>query len=96
MKKGVRSVKYAPQEFRLEPLTDIDMLLMVEKGIRGEITQVVKCCAKANNKHMKDLKIPMKRAYVFSTWMQTTLWMVNGSKPTNTYIFMEEGKRLYL
>ena len=31
------------------------MLLIVEKVIRGEITQAIKCCAKANNKHMEDL-----------------------------------------
>ena len=34
------------------------MLLMVEKGIRGGITQAVKCYAKANNKYMNDLYNP--------------------------------------
>ena len=34
------------------------MLLIVEKGIRGGITQSVKCYAKANNKYMKDLYNP--------------------------------------
>ena len=62
-----REFKVCPGEFRLELLTDIDMLLMVEKGIRGGITQAVKRYAKANNKSMKDLYNPMKRACFFST-----------------------------
>ena len=34
------------------------MLLMVENGIRGGITQAVKRYAKSNNKYMKDLYNP--------------------------------------
>ena len=39
---------------KLDILTDIDMLLMVGKGIRGGICHAVRRYAKANNKYMKD------------------------------------------
>ena len=45
-------------EFRLELRTDIDMLLMLGKGVQAEITQTVKRYVKANNKYMKDLHNP--------------------------------------
>ena len=39
---------------KLELLTDYDMLLMVEEGIRGEICHSIHRHAKANNKYMKN------------------------------------------
>ena len=39
---------------KLELLTDLDMLLMFERGIRGGITQAVRKYTSANNKYMGD------------------------------------------
>ena len=41
-------------EVKLELLTDIDMLLMVEKGIKGEICHGIHWYAEVNNKCKKD------------------------------------------
>ena len=38
---------------KLELITDVDMLLMIEKGIRGGICHSVYRHAKANNEYMK-------------------------------------------
>ena len=48
----------------LKLLTDIDMLLMVEKGIRGGICQAIHRCAKANNKYMNNCDKDIKLSYV--------------------------------
>ena len=41
-------------KIKLDILTDIDMLLMVEKRIRGGICNVIHWYAKANNRYMND------------------------------------------
>ena len=49
MASGLRKTKV-----KLDLLTDIYMLLMVEKGIRGGIYPSIYRYAKANNKYMKE------------------------------------------
>ena len=49
---------------KLELLTDYDMLLMVEEGIRGGICHAIQCYAKANNKYMKDYDRKKKSSYI--------------------------------
>ena len=48
----------------LELLTDYDMLLMIEEGIRGGICHAMQRYAKANNKYMKDYNKKNKSSYI--------------------------------
>ena len=50
---------------KLELLTDYDMLLMVEEGIRGGICHSIHRYVKANNKYMKD-SIKIKNLHIFN------------------------------
>ena len=51
-------------EVELELLTDIDMLLMIEKGIRGRICHAIHRHAKPNNKYMKNYSKDIKSLYL--------------------------------
>ena len=51
-------------EVKLELLTNINMLLMIEDGIRGGMCQSVHRHAKANNKYMKNYNRSIESSYL--------------------------------
>ena len=61
-------------EVKLELLTDVDMLFMVEKGIRGGICNAMHIYAKANNKYIKDYN---KVGYIYG-WTMSEPFAVDG------------------
>ena len=48
----------------LELLTDVDEVLMFEKGIRGGISQAVQRYASANNKYMPNFNLKQTSTYL--------------------------------
>ena len=68
----------------LELLTDYDMLLMVEKGIRGGICHSIHRYAKANNKYMQNYNNNGESSYIqynnLYGWAMSKKLAVNGFK----------------
>ena len=74
-------------EVRLELLTDVDMLLMVEKGIIGGICHAIHRYAEANNKYMKNYDQNKELSYTqfldannFYGWAMSQKLPVDGFK----------------
>ena len=80
-----------PDEFRLELLTDIDMLLMVEKGIRSRITQALEHYVKANNEYMKDLYNPDEESIYLQYLDANNLygWAMVQNLPTHGFLWKD-------
>ena len=81
----------------LELLTDYDMLLMVEEGIRGGICHSIHRYAKANNKYMKNYNNNEESSYIQYLdandpygWAMSKKLAVNGFKWTDNDEINEE------
>ena len=74
-------------DVNLELLTDIDMLLMIEKGIRG-MCQSTHRYAKANNKYMKNYDEKIVPSYLNIFRHKQFICMGNVSKITCKWIYM--------
>ena len=83
-------------EVKLELLTDIDMLLMAEKGIRDGICHAIHRYAKANNKHMKDYDKNKESSYLnywdVNNWFG---WAMSQKFPVNNFEWIEETSQFY-
>ena len=76
-------------EEKLELLTDIDMLLMVEKEIRGGICHAIPN-VKANNKYMKDDKNKESSYLIYQNVNNLCGWAMPQKLPANNFEWIEE------
>ena len=76
---------------KLDLLTDIDMLLIVEKNIRGGIYHSIFRYAKANNKYMKDYD-KNKESLLLQYWDVNNLygWAMSQKIPINDFELIED------
>ena len=70
----------------IELLTDYDMLLMIEEGIRGGICHSIQRYAKANNKYMKGYNNSQESSYIqYLDANNLYGWAMSKTLPTNGF-----------
>ena len=78
---------------KLELLEDVDMLLMIEKGIRGGISNAFKRYAKANNKFMKDFDPAEKSSFIVYLDANNLYgWAMSKPLPVGGFEWMDEAE----
>ena len=77
----------------LELLTDYDMLLMVEEGIRGGICHSIHRYAKANNKYMKNYNKDEESSYIqYLDANNLYAWAMSKKLPVNGFKWLDINK----
>ena len=69
-------------DVKLEKISDTNIYLFIEKGLKGRISYIAKRYAKANNKYMKDYNL--KKLAKFITYLDMNNlygWGINGYLP---------------
>ena len=78
---------------KLESITDYDMLLMIEKGIRGGICQETHRYAKANNKYMKNYNKNIASSYIeYLDANNLYEWEMSQKIPVNGFKWVKQKK----
>ena len=79
---------------KLDLLTDIDLLLMVEKGIRGGICHSIYWYAKANNKYKKKYDKNKESPYI-QYWNVNNLhgWVMSQRLPVNNFEWIKDASK---
>ena len=79
----------------LELLTDYDMLLMVEEGIRGGICHSIHRYAKANNKYMKNYDESKESSYIQYLEANNLYgWAMSQKLPVNDFKWIEDTSKI--
>ena len=78
-------------EVKLELLTDYDMILMIEKGIRGGICQATHRYAKAINKYIKNYDKSIESSYIeYLDANNLYGWAMSQKLPPNGFKWVED------
>ena len=79
----------------LELITDPDMLLMVEGGIRGGICHAIHRYAKANNKYMKNYDKDEESSYIQDLDVKNLYgWAMSQKLPVNGFKWIEDVSKI--